>query len=42
MAIENDIYLDNSNIMVLEVMCKIEPTWLKIGPTPCRVLARNQ
>jgi hypothetical protein len=41
-AIENDVSLDNSNIMVLKVTCEIKMTWLKSGPTPYRVLAQNQ
>jgi hypothetical protein len=41
-AIRTNIYLDNSDRMVLEVTCKIKTTWFEGGLTPCRVLARNQ
>jgi hypothetical protein len=41
-AIRTNVYLDNSDRMVLEVTCEIKMTWLKGGSTPCRVLARNQ
>jgi hypothetical protein len=39
---ENDVSLDNSNKMVLDVAYEINTTWLDGGPTPCRVLAQNQ
>jgi hypothetical protein len=39
-AVGNDFYLDNSNIMVLEITCEIKTKWLEGGPTLCRVLAR--
>jgi hypothetical protein len=41
-VIRNDISLDNSNRMVLDVTCEINTTWLEGGPTPCRVLSRDQ
>jgi hypothetical protein len=41
-AMGNDASLIKSNRMVLEVTCEIKMTWLEGGPTPFRVLARNQ
>jgi hypothetical protein len=40
--IRTNIYLDNSDRMVLEVTCEINMTRLKGGLTPCWVLAWNQ
>jgi hypothetical protein len=41
-AIEDDILLDNRTGQIHEGTSEIMTTWLKCGPTPCRVLAQNQ
>jgi hypothetical protein len=37
-----DILLDNRTRWIHEGTSEIMTTWLESGPTPCRVLARNQ
>jgi hypothetical protein len=41
-VVENDVSLNNLNIMVLDVTCEINMTWLEGGPVPFRVLVQNQ
>jgi hypothetical protein len=41
-AIGDDTHLDNRTRWIHEGTSEIMTTWLESGPTPCRVLARNQ
>jgi hypothetical protein len=41
-SIGDDILLDNRTGWIYEGTSNIMTTWLKSGPTPCRVLAQNQ